>query len=105
MFKSLGSRIQVLRSIHSHIHCIVLVMSELDHLRKKPPDGGLPLDIKDRKLRDQCQECGVTFYIGPEETSQQTSERRESLGRSIKTAKTKMRRLAERGSAREQDDD
>ena len=77
-------------------------MSELDHLRKNPPDGGLPLDIKDRKLRDQCQECGVTFYIGPEETSQQTSERRESLRRSIKAAKTKMRRLAEKGSAREQ---
>ena len=77
-------------------------MSELDHLRKKPPDGGLPLDIKDRRLRDQCQECGVTFYIGPEETSQQTSERRESLRRSIKAAKTKMRRLAEKGSAREQ---
>ena len=79
-------------------------MSELDHLRKKPPDGGLPLDIKDRKLRDQCQcqECGVTFYIGPDETSQQTSERRATLRRSIKAAKTKMRRLAEKGSAREQ---
>ena len=75
-------------------------------MRKNPPDGGLPLDIKDMKLRDQCQEGGVTFYIGPEETSsQQTSEQCESLGRSIKTAKTKMRRLAERGSAREQDDD
>ena len=79
-------------------------MSELDHLRKKPPDGGLPLDIKDRKLRDQCQcqECGVTFYIGPDETSQQSSERRATLRRSIKAAKTKMRRLAEKGSAREQ---
>ena len=74
-------------SIHSHIHR--LVMSELNHLRKKPPVGGLLLDMKDRRLKDQCQECGVTIYIGPEETSQQTSERRESLRRSIKAAKTK----------------
>ena len=43
-----------------------------------------------------------TFYIGPEETSQQTSERRESLRRSIKAAKTKIRRLAGKGSAQEQ---
>ena len=47
-------------------------MSELDHLRKKPPDdGGLLLDTKDsRRLKKECQECGVKFYIVPEETSQ-----------------------------------
>ena len=49
-------------------------MSELDHLKKKPPDdGGLLLDTKDRRLKRECQECGVKFFIGPEETSQQAS--------------------------------
>jgi len=76
-------------------------MSELDHLRKKPPDGGLLLDSKDRKLKAQCQECGVTFYIGHEETSQQTSEWRVTLRRSINAAKKKMRRLEETVEARE----
>ena len=47
-------------------------------------------------------ECGVPFYIGHEETSQQTSERRVTLRRSINAAKKKMRRLEEKGDAREQ---
>ena len=59
------------RIVHSSSYYLYLVMSELDHLRKKPPDGGLLLDVKDRKLKAQCQECGVTFYIGHEETSSQ----------------------------------
>ena len=29
----------------------------------------------------ECQECGVKFYIGPEETSQQASKRRAALRR------------------------
>ena len=49
-------------------------MSELNHLRKKPPDDwGLLLDTKDRRLKMECEECEVIFYIGPEETSQQAS--------------------------------
>ena len=76
-------------------------MSELDHLRKKPPDGGLLLDSKDRRLKAECQECGVTFYVGHEETSQQTSKRRATLRRSINAAKKKMRRLEETDEARE----
>ena len=77
-------------------------MSELDHLRKKPPDdGGLLLDTKDRKLKRDCEEFGVVFYIGPEETLQQTNVRRATLRRSIKNAKTKMRRLEEKCDARE----
>ena len=69
-------------------------MPELDHLRKKPPDdGGLLLDTKDRRLKKECQECGVTFYIGPDETSQQTDNRRATLRRSINAAKTKIRRV------------
>ena len=79
-------------------------MLELDHLRKKPPDapdGGLLLDSKDRRLKTQCQECGVTFYISHEETSQQTSKRRATLRRSINAAKKKMRRLEETDEARE----
>ena len=70
-------------------------------MRKKPPDGGLLLDSKDRRLKTQCQECGVTFYIGHEETSQQTSKRRATLRRSINAAKKKMRRLEETDEARE----
>ncbi|EJK43638.1 hypothetical protein THAOC_37899 [Thalassiosira oceanica] len=50
-------------------------MSELNHLRKKPPDdGGLLLDTKDRRHKMESEECGVIFYIGPEETSQQASK-------------------------------
>ena len=41
VFKSLGSGFQVLRILKF----IIIVMSELDHLRKKPPDGGLLLDV------------------------------------------------------------
>ncbi|EJK64163.1 hypothetical protein THAOC_15130 [Thalassiosira oceanica] len=78
-------------------------MSELDHLRKKPPDdGGLLLDTNDRRLRRECQECGVKFYIGPEETSQQAFKRRETLRRSINAAKKKRQRVAEKGGEREQ---
>ena len=78
-------------------------MSELGHLRKKPPDdGGLLLDTKDRRLKRECEEFGVTFYIGPEETLQQRNVRRATLRRSIKNAKTKMRRLEEKGGEREQ---
>ncbi|EJK45486.1 hypothetical protein THAOC_35898 [Thalassiosira oceanica] len=78
-------------------------MSELDHLRKKPPDdGGLLLDTKDRRLKRECQECGVKFYIGPEETSQQASARRATLRRSINAAKKKRQRVAEKGGEREQ---
>ncbi|EJK49125.1 hypothetical protein THAOC_32029 [Thalassiosira oceanica] len=77
-------------------------MSELNHLRKKPPDdGGLLLDTKDRRLKMECEECGVLFYIGPEETSQQRYERRATLRRSINAAKTKMRRLRQSSDARE----
>ena len=39
--------------------------------------------------RSVSQECGVEFYIGPEETSQQASKRRETLRRSINAAKKK----------------
>ena len=78
-------------------------MSELDHLRKKPPDDeGLLLDTKDRRLKKECQECGVEFYIGPEETSQQASKRRAALRRSINAAKKKRQRVAEKGGEREQ---
>ncbi|EJK64447.1 hypothetical protein THAOC_14817 [Thalassiosira oceanica] len=78
-------------------------MLGLDHLRKKPPgDGGLLLDTKDRRLKMECEEVGVTFYIGPDETSQQRYDRRVTLRRSIKRAKTKMRRLEEKGGKREQ---
>ena len=70
-------------------------------MRKKPPDGGLLLDSKDRRLKAECQECGVTFYVGHEETSQQTSKRRANLRRSINAAKKKMRRLEETDEARE----
>ena len=79
-------------------------MSELDHLRKKPPDddGCLLLDTKDRRLKGECQECGVKFYIGPEETSQQASKRRAALRRSINAAKKKKQRVAEKGGEREQ---
>ena len=70
-------------------------------MRKKPPDGGLLLDSKDRRLKAECQECGVTFYVGHEETSQQTSKRRATLRRSINAAKKKMRRLEETNEARE----
>ena len=70
-------------------------------MRKKPPDGGLLLDSKDRRLKAECQECGVTFYVGHEETSQQTSKRRATLRRSINAAKKKMRRLEETDEARE----
>ena len=78
-------------------------MSELDHLRKKPPDDeGLLLDTKDRRLKRECQECGVKFFIGPEETSQQASKRRAALRRSINAAKKKRQRVAEKGGEREQ---
>ena len=70
--------------------------------KKETPYDGLLLDVKDRKLKAQCQECGVPFYIGHEETSQQTSERRVTLRRSINAAKKKMRRLEEKGDVREQ---
>ena len=50
----------------------------------------------------ECQECGVKFYIGPEETSQQASKRRETLRWSINAAKKKRPRLAEKGGEREQ---
>ena len=43
----------------------------------------------------------VTFYIGPDETSQQTDKRRATLRRSINAVKTKMRRLGEKGGERE----
>ena len=78
-------------------------MPELDHLRKKPPDdGGLLLDTKDRRLKKECQTFGVTFYIGPDETSQQTDKRRATLRRSINAAKTKIRRVGgEKGGERE----
>ena len=78
-------------------------MSELDHLRKKPPDDeGLLLHTKDRRLKRECQECGVKFFIGPEETSQQASKRRAALRRSINAAKKKRQRVAEKGGEREQ---
>ncbi|EJK61560.1 hypothetical protein THAOC_17932 [Thalassiosira oceanica] len=37
----------------------------------------------------ECEEVRVKFYIGPEETSQQASKRRETLRRSINAAKKK----------------
>ena len=78
-------------------------MSELDHLKKKPPDdGGLLLDTKDRRLKRECQDFGVKFYIVPEETSQQASARRATLRRSINAAKKKRQRVAEKGGEREQ---
>ena len=50
-------------------HSFAVDMSELDHLRKKlPDDEGLLLDTKDRRLKRECQECGVKFYIVPAET-------------------------------------
>ncbi|EJK52556.1 hypothetical protein THAOC_28152, partial [Thalassiosira oceanica] len=48
------------------------------------------------------QECGVKFYIGPEETLQQASKRRETLRRSINAAKKERQRVAEKGGEREQ---
>ena len=77
-------------------------MSELDHLRKKPPDGGLFLDVKDRKLRAQCRECGVHFTSAMKKHHSKTSERRHvNLRRSINAAKKKIRRLEETDEARE----
>ena len=77
-------------------------MSELDHLRKKPPDGGLLLDVKDRKLRAQCRECGVHFTSAMKKHHSKTSERRHvNLRRSINAAKKKIRRLEETDEARE----
>ena len=63
--------------------------------------GAFFLTSKDRRLKAECQECGVTFYVGHEETSQQTSKRRATLRRSINAAKKKMRRLEETNEARE----
>ena len=58
VFKSLGSGLQVLRILTF----IVLVMSELDHLRKKPPEmGAFFLTVKTGDSKLSVKSVGLHF--------------------------------------------